>query len=213
MCPACKVGTSYELLHRALDAHSKHRLHSSPIHGSTSHNHQEEDVDADAEEEVEAVVEVTSHPPETRVNGEHTVTEAPPTPNVGSDGTDVTPRDTGSRPGPQVPQQGGSPQRDTPRLLPDPTMAQPHGDCTDRAKKFHYLLGTLGRGPRHPNTLVCGDSHLTAVDGKDIDPTDDQVRRGAVRRGAVHHCSSSRFTEVSYQLQAVQACGVGPWDK
>ena len=37
-------------------------------------------------------------------------------------------------------------------------------------------MRTLKYVPGHANTLMAGDSHLTAVDGKDIDREDDQVR-------------------------------------
>ena len=60
--------------------------------------------------------------------------------------------------------------------FPDPSMAPPEQGCVDRAKKLSYILRTLKYIPHHPNSIFLGDSHLTGVDGKDIDPTDNQAR-------------------------------------
>ena len=59
---------------------------------------------------------------------------------------------------------------------PDNTMAPPHEACVNRSKKLAYILRTLQYLPGHPNTAIMGDSHLNHVDGKEVDPTDDQVR-------------------------------------
>ena len=55
-------------------------------------------------------------------------------------------------------------------------MAPPHNACVGRSKKLSYILRALHRVPHHPSTVFIGDSHLHGVDGKDIDPIDDQVR-------------------------------------
>ena len=66
------------------------------------------------------------------------------------------------------------------QTLPDPTMAPPHKLCVEKSKQMLYRLGTLRRSPGHANTFIGGDSHLTKLDGKEVDPDDDQVRVRAV---------------------------------
>ena len=51
-----------------------------------------------------------------------------------------------------------------------------HEHDESRAKKFSYLLNSFYRLPGHPNVFIGGDSHLTKLDGKEVDPDDDQVR-------------------------------------
>lgn len=60
--------------------------------------------------------------------------------------------------------------------LPDSSMTPPHRLCVEKSKQMLYRLGTLRRPPGHANTFIGGDSHLTKLDGKEVDPDDDQVR-------------------------------------
>ena len=179
ICPTCVSGSSYDLLHLALEAHSKRPATApgtppsspvsyrgvSPVLGNTSHNHMDDTplhsaVGAGANPERDATRRDAGGQPPAAVTEDNQRSSE-------SGGT-------GARPGSQP---GAPPRREQPpSILPDPNMAPPHGACIGRAKKFHYLLGTLRRGPLHPNTFVGGDSHLTGVDGKEIDSTDDQVR-------------------------------------
>ena len=65
-----------------------------------------------------------------------------------------------------------------------------------RVKKLSYVLNTLLRLPGHPNTVLLGDSHFTHMDGKEIDPDDDQVRvrsaGGLCIPSAVHALASHK---------------------
>ena len=87
------------------------------------------------------------------------------------------------------------------------TPLHPHDES--RAKKFSYLLNSFYRLPGHPNTFIGGDSHLTKLNGKEVDPDDDQVRvRSAgglcipalVHALARHKRVYKRFKSVSWNI-------------
>lgn len=63
-----------------------------------------------------------------------------------------------------------------PPSLAGESLTPLHEHDISRSKKLSYLLSRLIRLPGHPNTGVFGDSHLSHLDGKEIDPDDDQVR-------------------------------------
>ena len=63
-----------------------------------------------------------------------------------------------------------------PPSLAGESLAPLHEHDESRSKKLAYLLNSFYRLPGHPNTLLAGDSHLTNLDGKEVDPDDDQVR-------------------------------------
>ena len=45
-----------------------------------------------------------------------------------------------------------------------------------KARQLMYHLDRLSQAPQHTNILIGGDSHLTGMDDKDVDPSNDQVR-------------------------------------
>lgn len=55
-------------------------------------------------------------------------------------------------------------------------MAPLHEDDLDKSKKLTNILHTLRNLPGHPSVLFIGDSTLTKVDGKDVDPDSDTCR-------------------------------------
>ena len=63
-----------------------------------------------------------------------------------------------------------------PPSLENEGLATLHEHDLTRAKKLMYILNTLLRLPGHPNTILMGDSHFNHMDGKEVDPDDDQVR-------------------------------------
>ena len=87
------------------------------------------------------------------------------------------------------------------------TPLHPHDES--RAKKFSYLLNSFYRLPGHPNTFCGGDSHLSHLDGKEVDPDDDQVRvrsagglciPAAVHALAQHKRVYKKFKKVTWVL-------------
>ena len=135
LCATCLVGTDYDLIHRALEAHKKCQV---PVISEA---------------------------------GSPTTPSSPTAP--------TTPRrpDHAMAPSDQSREAGSDPLQDAETFnLPDTSMAPPHSDCMVKSKAMLYRLGTLRRVPPHANTFIGGDSNLTAMDGKDVDPIDDQVR-------------------------------------
>ena len=83
---------------------------------------------------------------------------------------------TGRPPTPVAAQSGDVDPGKFPPSIANEGLRRLHDHDISRAVKLIYILNTLTRLPGHPNTLICGDSHLNHMDGKEVDPDDDQVR-------------------------------------
>ena len=175
VCPPCLVGSSYSLLHVALEAHQKahsSRRDSSPSAGSTPTD----------------VVDISKSPTgplpspvldnsgqsnhgETKLSFE-AVDDQPDTEgtNGGSQGNTSTSASS-SEPPPRLQN-----QLDPENLeLPDPTMTPPHPNCLNRSKKLSYILSIMKHLPYHSDRVILGDSHLQGMEGKVVDNS-DQIR-------------------------------------
>ena len=208
LCPTCVVGTSYNLLHQALDAHSRcqaaklesqvdwqPRAHS--VASTTARNSQVEESASGDSVDVDITViqsstpkNVVSNSSDSRVKAADfgvSVLQGSPSMSRGATQSSPAPKSVNRKsrsrrhkreapPPPQFNRARSFSQESSETSFPEQNRRSPDKCCQTKAKSLSYILNTLIRLPGHPNTLLIGDSHLKYVDGKDVDPTDDQVR-------------------------------------
>ena len=167
VCPPCKVGSSYELLHRALDAHSKHRLHSSPIHGNTSHRYQDDHDSVSSVTSLQGDLEAeeSRRPNQTVVTvvSEHLLSHSAP---------------ASAHPEPGHPPPAPASTRDYHgREEAQPLLTPLNEHCESKMKKLSYTLRSLFiNPPGNATTILIGDSLQKGLVKKDIDRNTDSIR-------------------------------------
>ena len=161
-CPLCTIGERNTLVHTVL---TLNQLYNEGKHTQTFNLAHALDSSVEDDADPEDVVAPAANNP-----------AAPGQPPPGP------PAPGPPAPGPQVGvnatveehQRDGRPP--LPPSLACESLAPLHGHDVSRANKLGYLLNSFYRLPGHPNTFLGGDSHLTHLDGKEVDPDDDQVR-------------------------------------
>ena len=174
-CPLCSIGEKNTLIHKVITINQlynegKHAIDFDPGSAVTDADTSTTIADAPIVIQVPAVVTPVENAVNDTVNSQGTVDPA----NIvtGEATTDpvilhehVTP----------VPVTSDEPSP-LPPSLANESLTPLHEYDVSRSKKLAYVMRTLLRLPGHPNTIGLGDSHFTHMDGKDIDPDDDQVR-------------------------------------
>lgn len=150
ICPPCLVGTSYELLHLAIDAHSRNSISGSAKLQVPTERSQRALRRASVKDNTG--VEVVAPPPTTDNTSDEVVAPPPAIDNTGDEGSH--PRDSDS---------------------PGPGVAPLHPADIARSKRLSFILNTLKSLPDHVTTLILGDSNTHKVRGKDVDSKGNKV--------------------------------------
>ena len=190
LCPPCLVGTSYNLLHMAIDAHSKNSAR-------TTHLQATSDRDRRAERRASTRVGSTSinssadtvaKAQDESINGGESTGEAvtpspPPSPSA-SNHPSAPPESPDHIPGTEVNSATGA---DVMRLRGGPTISE-SGDFRTkvsqsekrRIKRFKGMLHGLRHLCDTIDTLIILDSNGRDIKGEDIDGKGDKIRVSAI---------------------------------
>lgn len=152
ICPPCIVGTSYGLLHLALDAHSKQRP-PSPIEGDFGQLH---NVSSES-------VHDGSH------GSNSTVLDA------GQDHEATVPIHRSNRPNTVIRNNSTRTGRSVESLHGEGEFIPIHPSDMARSKRLSMILNTFKNLPDHVNTIVYTDSNGKGVRGKEVDPKGNSV--------------------------------------
>ena len=161
LCPLCNIGEKNTLINSVITINQlfNERKHSTEFNLGNAFQTVNTDSNDDATNEVQH---------------EETIVDSLVTTPLGSQASG---ENTGERTqNTSSPVQHGDTSQQLPPSLVDESLTPLHEHDLSRAKKLTYILGTFLRLPGHPNTVLIGDSHFSHMDGKEIDPDDDQVR-------------------------------------
>ena len=176
LCPICRLGANNAMVHAVITANQlfiekKHSTAFDPGEDITGAGEAKAPTDGEPRVDEAPQQQQPGVPPQRQQQAEppqpQQQAEPPqrqPVHTVDDSAADTRRRGPKGRPPPK------------PLTLPDDTMAPPNESCVEKAKQLIYRIGTLRRAPQHPTIFIGGDSHLTGMDGKDVDPSDDQVR-------------------------------------
>lgn len=177
-CPLCTIGEKNTLVHIVLTIN---QIHNEGKHAQTFDLGNALDTSVQDDAAPEAVVTPPVAPPVAVVTPAAVNPAVPGPPAADNPAVPGSPAAQGPA-DPQVRDNATAEghQRDgrppLPPSLAGESLAPLHDHDESRSNKFGYLLNSFYRLPGHPNTFCGGDSHLTHLDGKEVDPVDDQVR-------------------------------------
>ena len=169
LCPLCNIGQKNNLINSVITINQVYNERKHATEFNLGHAFHTLNTDDDV---TNGVQHGEAHE-ETNVVAPVNTIDVPTSPS----GSQANGENTGERiQNNSLPVGHGDKSQQLPPSLVDESLTPLHEHDVSRAKKLTYILGTFLRLPGHPNTVLIGDSHFSHMDGKEIDPDDDQVR-------------------------------------